>query len=163
MSSRDDFDFEHALKEALDAIDIGPHCSCADITMEILRANLPLRLPTARYAAAGFGGGVGGSGGPCGAFSAGLVAYALAIGERDEPAGCITELVERGAQAYFDDWIARFSSTSCADLSGYPSLRAEAVREEFFGSGGVQRCTDSFIHFAVDRILELAASAELRS
>ncbi len=160
MIIRDDFDFERALKEALDVIDIGPHCSCADITMEILRVNLPLRWSTARYAAAGFGGGVGGSGGPCGAFSAGLIAYALAVGERDQPEGCIAELVEGGAQTYFDDWMARFASISCAQLSGYSSLRAEAVREEFFSSGGVERCTDNYIRFAVERILDLASCAE---
>jgi hypothetical protein len=160
MSSRNDFDFTSALKETLDAIDIGPHCSCADITMEILRVNLPLRWPTARYAAAGFGGGVGGSGGPCGAFSAGLIAYSLAVGERDEPEGCIAELVEGGAQAYFDEWVARFASISCAQLSGYPSLRAEAVRDEFFNSGGVQRCTDNYIRFAVEKVLEMASAAE---
>jgi hypothetical protein len=161
MSSRDDFDFENALRKALDAIDIGPHCSCADITMEILRVNLPLRSPEARYAAAGFGGGVGGSGGPCGAFSAGLIAYAMAVGEREEPKGCIAELVEEGAQRYFDEWMGEFGSISCAQLSGYPSLRAEAVRDEFFNSGGVERCTDKYIRFAAQKILELVPSIEL--
>jgi hypothetical protein len=163
MSSPDGFDFERALKEALDTIDIGPHCSCADITMEILRVNLPLRWREARYAAAGFGGGVGGSGGPCGAFSAGLIAYSLAVGEREEPEGCIAELVEGGVQAYFDEWMARFASISCAQLSGYPDLRAEAVRDEFFNSGGVERCTGNYIRFAVEKILELADSPEPRS
>jgi C_GCAxxG_C_C family probable redox protein len=153
------FDFESGLKNALEGIDIGPHCSCADITMEILRMNLPLRWGGARHAAACFGGGVAGSGGPCGAFCAGLVALSLAFGERYKPEGCIAELVEASAQSYYDEWIARFGSTSCAELTGYPSLRGEAEREEFFTGGGAQRCTDTHIRFAVEKALQLASPA----
>jgi uncharacterized membrane protein len=65
------FDFDAILTEVLSAIDIGPHCSCAEITLAVLERSLPLSIPLARCAAAAFGGGVGGSGGPCGAFAAG--------------------------------------------------------------------------------------------
>jgi hypothetical protein len=159
MAARNDFDFDKALKQALDAIDIGPHCSCADITMEVLRLSLPLRWRDARYATGAFGGGVAGSGGPCGAFVAGLVALAMAAGERDEPEGCISELVESAAQTYYDDWMEKFGTSSCAELSGYPSLRDHAVRDEFLATGGADRCTGNFIRFAVEKVLELTSAA----
>ena len=120
--SSPDFDFEEVLKRALERIDIGPHCSCADITMEVLRDHLDLRCPVVRHAASGFAGGVGGSGGPCGAFSAGLIALALAYAEKEQPEGCIAEPIEADVQAYWDAWIDTYGSIMCPDLSGYPSL-----------------------------------------
>ena len=157
MTTADDFDFEEALKQTLEVIDIGPHCSCADITMELLRVHLPLKWSQCRYAAAGFGGGVGGSGGPCGAFAAGLIALSLLVA-KDEPAGCTTELVEEQAAAYYDAWIAERGSVLCSALTGYPSLREEATRDEFFNSGGVDRCTQQQIRFAVEKVLEIASA-----
>ena len=157
MTGPTDFDFDRALEEVLAVIDIGPHCSCADTTMELLRVNLPLPWPASRYATAAFGGGVGGSGGPCGAFCAGLVALSLYAG-RNEPAGCIAESVETAAQRFHDDWLNEQGSFLCAELTGYPSLRDERAREEFFSSGGVQKCTDQRIRFAVMKALELAAT-----
>jgi len=158
MAEAEVFDFDEALKGTLDRIDVGPHCSCADITMELLRTHLPLRWSASRYAAAAFGGGVGGSGGPCGAFCAGLVALSL-FAAKDEPIGCTTEMVEEQAAAYYDAWMARHGSCLCADLTGYPSLRDESVREEFFNSGGVDRCTQERIRFAVEKALEIASAS----
>jgi C_GCAxxG_C_C family probable redox protein len=157
MTVPDEFDFDKALEKALDLIDIGPHCSCADITMELLRENLPLRWDASRYAASAFGGGIGGSGGPCGAFCAGLIALSLSAGH-DEPAGCIAELVEEPAQRYYDEWIEEYGSILCAELTGYPSLRAESAREAFFAAGGADRCTQRHIRFAVEEVLQMAAA-----
>jgi C_GCAxxG_C_C family probable redox protein len=151
------FDFDQALAQVLAEIDIGPHCGCADITMELLRVNLPLPWTASRYAAAGFGGGVGGSAGPCGAFCAGIVALSLYAG-REEPPGCIAESVETSAQRFYDEWLADQGSILCADLTGYPSLRDEQARDDFFASGGVQKCTERRIRFAVEKVLELAAA-----
>lgn len=157
MAGPTKFEFDKALKEVLDVIDIGPHCSCADITMELLRVNLPLPWPGSRYAAAGFGGGIGGSAGPCGAFCAGIVALSL-YGGRDEPPGCVAESVETVAQQFYDDWLSHQGSYLCADLTGYPSLRDQQTRDEFFSSGGVEACTEKRIRFAVEKVLELAAT-----
>jgi C_GCAxxG_C_C family probable redox protein len=157
--SSPDFDFEEALKRALERIDIGPHCSCADITMEILREHLALQGPAVRHAASGFGGGVGGSGGPCGAFSAGLIALALAYAQKAEPRGCIAEPIEADVQAYWDAWTHAYGSIMCPDLSGYPSLRDEAAREDFAQSGGPDRCTERYIRFAVETVVESAAAS----
>lgn len=155
MTGPRDFDFDQALADALRVIDIGPHCSCADITMELLRIHLPLPWSAARYAAAAFGGGVGGSGGPCGAFTAGLIALSLHAG-RDEPAGCVAEFVEEKAQRYYDAWVARQGSIMCADLTGYPSLRTNEAKDEFFAGGGVEKCTQERIRLAVETALQLA-------
>ncbi|GEM_PF-2180692 len=157
MTSYSDLGFEKALKEVLDRIDVGPHCSCADITMELLRVHLPLPWPQSRYAAAGFGGGVGGSAGPCGAFCAGIVALSL-YAARDEPVGCAAEAVESAAQKFFDAWVEAQGSYVCGELTGYPSLRDHHVRDEFFASGGVEKCTKERIRFAVEKVLELAPS-----
>jgi len=157
MARSSEFDFDKALKEVLGVIDVGPHCSCADITMELLRVNLPLPWPAARFAAAGFGGGIGGSGGPCGAFCAGIVALSLYAG-REEPPGCIAELVETAVRSFHDDWLIDQGSLLCADLTGYPSLRDEHVRDECFSSGALEKCTNQRIRFAVEKILGLAAS-----
>lgn len=151
------FDFDATLTEVLSAIDIGPHCSCAEITLAILERRLPLGGPLARCAAAAFGGGVGGSGGPCGAFAAGLVAMGLFIGERDKPAGCIAETVERPAQLYYDQWMAQFGSIRCPDLSGFPSLKTEEERDAFVAGGGPERCTGRYIKFAAQNTLRLLA------
>ncbi len=155
MAGAKHFDFDNALSDALPAIDIGPHCSCADITMELLRIHLPLRWGASRYAAAAFGGGVGGSGGPCGAFSAGLIALSLFAGQ-SEPPGCIAELVEERAQEFYDAWVADQGSIMCCDLTGYPSMRTQEARDEFFAGGGVEECTQKRIRFAVETILALA-------
>ncbi|NLE10584.1 MAG: hypothetical protein GX630_03680 [Actinobacteria bacterium] len=157
MTRPNDFDFDKALKEVLDVIDIGPHCSCADITMELLRVNLPLPWPQSRYSAAGFGGGVGGSGGPCGAFCAGIIALSLYAG-REEPPGCVAEPVEAASQRFYDDWLLNQGSFLCSELTGYPSLRDEHVRNEFFSSGGEEICFNKRIRFAVEKVLELAAT-----
>jgi C_GCAxxG_C_C family probable redox protein len=157
MTEPTGFDFDRALDDALADIDIGPHCSCADITMELLRVHLPLPWPASRYAGAGFGGGVGGSGGPCGAFCAGVIALSLYAG-REEPRGCVAESVETAAQRFHDDWLLDQGSLLCADLTGRPSLRSEEARDEFFSSGGVETCTQRRIRFAVERVLELAPS-----
>ncbi len=156
MTEPEQFDFEKALSETLKAIDIGPHCSCADITMELLRVHLPLPWTGARYAAAAFGGGVGGSGGPCGAFTAALVALSLLAG-RGEPAGCVAEHVEGQAQAFYDAWLERHGTFLCSELTGYPSLRSHEVQDEFFSSGKVDECTDQRIRFAVETALKLAS------
>jgi C_GCAxxG_C_C family probable redox protein len=153
-------DFDSALQEALDAIDIGPHCSCAEITMEILSAAIPLRTPALRCAAAGFGGGVAGNGSVCGAFAAGLIAFGMVVAERDKPQGCATELIEADVEAYYDQWMDAHHSIYCADLSGYPSLRDQQVKDEFFAGGGPERCTRSYIRFAVEKMLELIAARQ---
>lgn len=157
MTAPNEFVFDKALKEVLDVIDIGPHCSCADVTMELLRVNLPLPWPQARFAAAGFGGGVGGSAGPCGAFCAGIIALSLYAG-RNEPAGCVAEYVESAAQQFYDAWLLNHGSLMCADLTGYPSLRDKQVRDEFFSSGEADTCAQKRIRFAVEKVLELAAT-----
>lgn len=148
------FDFDAALAETLAAVDIGPHCSCAEITAEILRRAIPLESPGLRFAAAGFGGGIGGSGSVCGAFAAGLIALGAAVGERDRPQGCVSEVIMADIQAYYDDWMERHGSICCADLTGFPSLRDETIRDQFYASGGPDECTDECMRFAVRLALE---------
>ncbi len=158
-TSTQDFDFETALEEALGRIDKGPHCSCADITMEVLRAALGLQCPVTRHAASAFGGGVGGNGAQCGAFSAGLIAMAIAYAEREEPEGCIADPIGGDVCDYYDAWMEEHGSVLCSELSGYPCLREEAVRQEFFDTGGPERCTSRYIRFAVHKILELTGAS----
>jgi len=158
MPEPEQFDFDQSLSETLKAIDLGPHCSYADITMEMLRVHLPLPWSASRYAAAAFGGGVGGSGGPCGAFTAALVALSLLAG-RDEPAGCVAENVEKQAQAFYDAWMATHGTFLCSELTGYPSLRDHEVQDEFSAGGKVDECTQQRIQFAVETALRLASQA----
>jgi C_GCAxxG_C_C family probable redox protein len=157
MTRADEFDFERAVQETLERIDIGPHCSCADITMEMLRVHLPLEWDGSRYAAAAFGGGVGGSGGPCGALCAGLIALSLLVGET-KPAGCATELVEDKARIFYDTWMAERGSPLCSDLTGFPALRDEESFNRFAETGGLDKCMQNQIRYAVESILKLAGS-----
>jgi C_GCAxxG_C_C family probable redox protein len=155
-----DFDFDTALAATLAALDIGAHCSCAEITAEMLSRAIPLQRPGMRCAAAGFGGGVMGNGSVCGAFAAGLIALGTVVGERDDPPGCISETIGAAVQAYYDEWVERHGSVYCSDLTGHASLRDDRVRDEFFAGGGPQHCTDNYIRFAVERILATVAVAQ---
>jgi C_GCAxxG_C_C family probable redox protein len=152
------FDFDAALGRAVTAVETGPHCSCAEIAAEVLRAAVPLHWTEVRYAAAGFGGGVVGNGSVCGAFSAGLIVLGLALAEREEPQGCITEQIMGDVHAFYDEWTEKHGSIYCADLTGFPSLRDETARDEFWASTGPQKCTDVYIRFAVEKVLELIAA-----
>lgn len=149
------FDFEATLAEALAAIDVGPHCSCAEVTAEVLRRAIAMESPVLQFAAAGFGGGLAGSGSICGAFSAGIVAIGMVLGERERSEGCISETIAPVIQAYYDDWIDRHGSVLCSSLTGYASMRDENIRDEFFAGGGQERCTDNYIRFAVERTLQV--------
>lgn len=156
MTGRD-FRFDEALQSALAAIDVGPHCSCAEVTLKILADTLPLEDPAARFAAAGFGGGIGGSGGPCGAFAAGLIAMGIFVGERETPEGCIAETIESPAQTYYDAWLDNFGSIMCSDLSGFSNLRSQQDRDTFFSGGGPEKCTNNYIRFAAEQTMRLVA------
>ncbi len=123
--------------------------------MEILADALRLDCPRARCAAAGFGGGIGGSGGPCGAFSAGLIAIGMFFGERLQPRGCIAEAVETVVQTYHDDWMEAFGSIMCSRLSGFPELRSDEARDAFFSSGGPETCTNRYIRSATEQTMRL--------
>ena len=159
MKSKD-FDFDVALDQALAAIDVGLHCSCAEIVAEVLRVAIPLESTAVRHAAAGFGGGVVGSGSLCGAFSAGLCALGLAHAERENPRGCITEPIAALVHCFHDEWKQEHGSLYCADLTGYPSMREESAREEFWAGSGPQKCTQVYMRFAVEKILDLVAEED---
>jgi C_GCAxxG_C_C family probable redox protein len=150
------FDFDAAVLKANEALGTHPHCSCAEVTMEILATELGLPGTQAKYGAAGFGGGVAGSGGPCGAFSSGVIALGLYYGDKVQPGTCTSDLIAETIQEYYDAWLERLGSVMCADITGYPEMRAQEVRDEFFDGGGVERCTASCIKFAVEKALELA-------
>jgi hypothetical protein len=158
--STTDFDFDAALAAALAAIDIGPHCSCAEVTAEILGRAVALRQTRLRCAAAGFGGGVMGNGSVCGAFAAGLIFIGAVIGERDATRGCISDVIGGDVQAYYDDWVQTLGSVYCADLTGHASLRDEKARDQFFAGGGPQRCTENYIRFAVERTLQAVTAKQ---
>lgn len=156
--SNNSIDFNAVLADTLAALDVGPHCSCAEITAEILSKALPLEGTSLRFVAAGFGGGIGGNGSLCGAFAAGLMAIGAARATQDGPEGCISELIIDDIQTYYDGWVEAHGSVRCADLSGYPLLRDDANRNEFQSSGGPERCTNNYIRFAVERTLDMVAA-----
>jgi C_GCAxxG_C_C family probable redox protein len=148
-------EFQAAVQRVIDGPGSVNHCSCAEVVMELLRERLGLSCRVATTAAAPFGGGVAGSGGPCGAFSAGLIALGIWMGENVRSEGCVSDAVGGASAAYFDLWTERFSSIMCATLTGFPQLRVEAVRDSFFSGGGPQKCTDNYMRFAVETVPEL--------
>ena len=107
--------------------------NCAQSVLHAFAEELGMDKDTATRVAASFGGGMGRSGGPCGAVSGGLMALSMATAALD-PAD--KEAKERNyalTLRFLEAFAARFGSTTCPGLLGHPIGTPEglqAVREQ---------------------------------
>ena len=107
--------------------------NCAQSVLHAFAEELGMDEDTATRVAASFGGGMGRSGGPCGALTGALMALSLATASLD-PAD--KEAKERNyalTLRFVEAFAARFGSTTCPGLLGYPIGTPEglqAVREQ---------------------------------
>ena len=98
-------------------MDQGRPLLCAESVLLAVSQGLGCSSPLIPRLATGFCSGLSRSCGPCGAFSAGIIALGLALG-RDTGLDDLDETYGP-AQEFREFFLARFGSLSCRELTGY--------------------------------------------
>jgi C_GCAxxG_C_C family probable redox protein len=89
--------------------------------------------------ATGFGGGVGGKGSLCGAFTGAVMAIGMKMGRTDPRDKETVAKVYRKCQQFWDRFEKELGSTNCYNLTGY-HLDHEEERQRWLASGGMGKC-----------------------
>ena len=139
------------IRRAVHLFNSGLNCSQAVLgafadTTE-LNESLALKL------ASGFGGGIGRSGGTCGALTGAVMALGLHCGTAD-PADKTTKLeVYRKVQRLIEEYKLRTGSTICRELLGFDMSTPEGLRMSK-NLGAFDRC-DDFVRIAAEILDEM--------
>ena len=90
--------------------------------------------------ATGFGGGIGGKGSLCGAFTGSIMAIGMKMGRTDPKDKETVSKVYDACQRFWRKFEKEFGSTECYRLIGY-RLDDPPQRQKWLDEGGREKCT----------------------
>ena len=89
--------------------------------------------------ASGFGGGIGGKGSLCGAFTGSIMAIGMKMGRTDPKDKETASAIYGKCQKFWKQFEKEFGSNICYNMIGY-HLDVEEERQKWLASGGREKC-----------------------
>ena len=124
-------------------------CNCAQSVLGEFADALGLDLDLADRVACGFGGGMGGTGGACGAVTGGVMTIGLVICDAESGENPSMEKIDATVQAFVRQFEAEHGSTLCRDLLGCDVSSPEGLAEAQERGLFAERCP-KLVGYAVD-------------
>jgi C_GCAxxG_C_C family probable redox protein len=142
-------DIVDTVERALYWFNEGGGFNCAQAVLAAFASRLDLDEKTAFKAAAAFGGGIGRTGGNCGAVSGALIAIGLRYGAVDiEDQDSKTETYEK-VRRFLEQFKALHRTISCRELTGHDISNPEGLQQFKDQKIGASLCS-GFIRDAVE-------------
>lgn len=141
-------------EKALNYFREGSGFNCAQAVLTAFASRLNLEEETALKAAAAFGGGIGRTGGNCGAVSGALIAIGLRYGAVDIDDQVSKTATYEKAKQFLEQFKALHQTVVCRELTGYDFSNPEELQQFKDRKVGASLCT-GLIRDAVKLVEEI--------
>ncbi len=127
--------------------------NCSQAVLAAFADRLDLDEPTALKVASGFGGGIGCSGGTCGALTGAVMVMGMRYGTADSSDKTTKLECYRKVRQLTEEYKLRTGSTICRELMGFDMSTTEG-QQLSKAPGAFDRC-DDFVQIAVEILEEM--------
>ena len=135
---------------------------CAESAFIALKHTYELPNPDDAGPAMALNGGIGYSGGMCGAITGTALAVGQLAASRIGDPGKAKTIARKLTAALVDDFEAEFGNTNCRDLTG-ADFRDQKQHDDFIDAGTWKTTCGSQVEFAVARLAELRSESNWES